>query len=111
MMIPEKQLAEAVKVLRHLGATRVVLFGSFAEEPKRARDCDIAVEGIPLTRILEADAAVYDVLRQPVDLVSREENSSFYDIVTKRGKVLYERDQSSVGRRGPARVAATETSR
>jgi hypothetical protein len=51
---------------------------------------DLAVEGIPLDRLLDADVEVHEALRAPTDLVSREENPTLYDIVIRYGKVLYE---------------------
>ena len=42
-----------------------------------------------LNRILDADVEVGDILRQPYDLVSREENSRFFEIISRYGKVLY----------------------
>ena len=90
MILTETMLSQAVNVLRRLGAKRVVLFGSCATDPSTAMDVDLAVEGIPLNRLLDADVEVHDTLRAPTDLISREENPSLYDIVTRYGKVLYE---------------------
>lgn len=82
-------LPQAVRVLVRFGATRVILFGSAAAEPVIAGDVDLAVEGIPPERILDADVALMDVLQQPFDLVSRELNPRFFSIVERYGKVLY----------------------
>jgi predicted nucleotidyltransferase len=84
------QLNEAVRVLRAMGARRVVLFGSAAEQPVTARDLDLAVEGIPLTRLLDADLALQQALDQPADLVSREDNPGLFDLACRFGRVLYE---------------------
>ena len=90
MKEPVKKLKEAVDLLRRMGAKRVLLFGSAAESPETARDIDLAVEGIPLARILDADVEVHEILNFPTDLVSREENPAFFEIVQRFGKVLYE---------------------
>ena len=89
MPVTERQLAEAVDILRGKGARTVLLFGSAVADLARARDIDLAVEGIPLRGLLEADAAVYDVLRFPTDLVSREENPELFAVVRERGRLLY----------------------
>lgn len=89
-LLGNRELATAVDMLRALGAKRVLLFGSYPESPETARDIDIAVEGIPLERILEADVAVSGVLRMPVDLVSREENPRFFSLISRGATVLYE---------------------
>jgi predicted nucleotidyltransferase len=91
MIVAESRMRRAVDALRSLGAKRVLLFGSFLRDPDKARDIDLAVEGIPLEQILEADVMIQEILEVPADLVSREENPSFFDIVARRGKVLYEK--------------------
>jgi predicted nucleotidyltransferase len=72
-----------------MGAKRVILFGSAATTPERARDVDLAVEGIPPERILDADVALMDILQQPFDLVARELNPRFFSVVERYGKVLH----------------------
>ena len=89
MILPEGQLDALVMLLRSFGAKRVLLFGSYLSDASKARDLDIAVEGIPLTRLLDADAGAYALLRQPLDLVSREEDPAFFDHVSIGAKVLY----------------------
>jgi predicted nucleotidyltransferase len=90
MAVQLDRLSEAVESLVRMGARKVILFGSAATAPEQANDIDLAVEGIPLGRILDADVAVHDILKQPLDLVSREENPEFFDIVKCYGRVLYE---------------------
>ena len=89
MAVNLEKVPHAVRALVKMGARKVILFGSAAENPASASDIDIAVEGIPLNRILDADVEVGDILRQPYDLVSREENSRFFEIISRYGKVLY----------------------
>lgn len=91
MIVPEERMQRAVNALKELGAHRILLFGSFLRDPDNARDVDLAVEGIPLERILEADVMIQEILEVPADLVSREENPSFFNIVARRGKVIYEK--------------------
>ena len=86
-----KRLNMAVRALTEMGAKRIILFGSMVESPEKARDVDIAVEGIPLNRILEADVKIHEVLQAPTDLISREESPVFFDIVKDYGRVLYEK--------------------
>lgn len=91
MIVPEERMHRAVEALRGFGARRVLLFGSFLNAPDKANDVDLAVEGIPLNRLLEANVAAYEILKVPLDLVSREENPEFFDIVATRGKILFEK--------------------
>ena len=89
MAVNLEKVPQAVRALVKMGARKVILFGSAAENPESAGDIDLAVEGIPLNRILDADVEIGDILRQPYDLVSREENSGFFEIISRYGKVLY----------------------
>ena len=91
MVIPEYKLQKAVKTLCDLGARRILPFGSILDSPDTARDIDLAVEGIPLNRIVDADVAVHEILQLPMDLISREENPAFFDIIKDNAKVLYEK--------------------
>ena len=95
MNVVAEQLQAAVQTLRAYGAKRVLLFGSYLETPERARDLDLAVEGIPLRRLLDADVAVDAALGVPYDLVSREGNPGFYDVIKNHAKVLYDEDQTA----------------
>ncbi|MCX7047022.1 MAG: nucleotidyltransferase domain-containing protein [Candidatus Sumerlaeota bacterium] len=94
MKIAEGQLNRVVDILRSMGAKRILLFGSYASSPETAQDIDLAVEGIPLRRLLDADAAVFEALEAPFDLVSREENPRFFDIISEDAKALYEYAQT-----------------
>ena len=85
MAVNLDKIPQAVRALVNMGASKVILFGSAAENPESARDIDIAVEGISLNRILDADVKVGDILRQPYDLISREENSRLFDIISRYG--------------------------
>jgi predicted nucleotidyltransferase len=89
MILPEGKLDAVVALLRGFGAKRVLLFGSYLRNSSKAQDLDIAVEGIPLARLLDADAGAYEILRQPLDLVSREEDPAFFDHISSGAKVLY----------------------
>jgi len=90
MNLDEDRLEEAVRVLRSFGARRVLLFGSYLKSPLFAADVDLAVEGVPVAKLWRADGAVADVLGVPFDLVSRELNPEFFELIEKRARVLYE---------------------
>ncbi|MFH0880294.1 MAG: hypothetical protein V2A34_11325 [Lentisphaerota bacterium] len=90
----EEKLKRATEILRSMGATRVLLFGSAVEHPDTARDVDLAVEGIPPEKILAADVAVYRELEAPLDLVSREDNPAFFEVIRDYSRTLYEQSQA-----------------
>jgi predicted nucleotidyltransferase len=89
MAVNLAQLPRVVDALVRMGATKVLLFGSALDHPDRAKDIDLAVEGIPPERILDADVAVMDILHQPFDLVAKDLNPRFFAIVERFGKVLH----------------------
>lgn len=89
MAVNLESLPQAVGALVRMGAQRVFLFGSATTDPQRAGDVDLAVEGIPPERILDAEVALMDILRQPFDLVSRELNPRFFSVVERYGRALY----------------------
>jgi predicted nucleotidyltransferase len=90
MVISEERLQQAVRALRSLGARKVLLFGSCVRDPEKARDIDLAAEGIPLSHVWKADGQLSDILGFPCDLVVREESPSFYELIEKHATVLYE---------------------
>ena len=93
MKVNSEQIHEAAESLRKMGARRIILFGSMIDSPEDANDIDIAVEGIPLNQILNADVAVCEIFETQADLISREENPAFYDIIKNYGKIIYEERQ------------------
>lgn len=90
-MVSEDRLQKAVEVLRSFGATRILLFGTYTRAPEKARDIDLAVDGIPFHKLGAADIAVYRSLMAPFDLISRDEDSDFFDLVAEDAVTLYER--------------------
>lgn len=83
------QIQKAVDVLVSFGAKKVILFGSMLDMPESARDLDLAAEGIPLSKILDADLALNEVFDLPVDLLVQEDNPELYEIIKDYGKPLY----------------------
>ena len=90
MNVTEEKLRAAVQLLRAQGAQCVILFGSMVSTPATARDVDIAVAGIPLRNMLKVDVALQDLFQAPTDLISREENPAFFDIVKDYGRILFQ---------------------
>lgn len=89
MSAPIERLPQVIDVLKKMGAHTILLFGSAVDRPQEARDIDLAVAGIPLSKILDADVAVHDILQYPTDLVSQEENPAFFNLIKSYGKPLY----------------------
>jgi predicted nucleotidyltransferase len=91
MSVSAEDIAKALGVLKRCGATRVVVFGSAAEQPENARDLDLACEGIKGWIFFEALGRLQEELLVPVELVDLSVESRFGQHILKKGKVLYER--------------------
>ena len=97
MKVADSTIQAVVESLRAHGARRVLLFGSYHASPERALDIDLAVEGIPLRRLLDAAVGLEQILGVPFDLVSREENPALFDIIKDYAQVLYEEGKAREG--------------
>jgi predicted nucleotidyltransferase len=84
------KLPEAAEILRsRFGATRVLLFGSFARgTPRPGSDVDIAVVGVAGPDHFRAMSVLEPVLGRPVDLVLLEELEP-----ARRERILREAEQ------------------
>ena len=91
MGIPPESIDASLRILRDLGATRVVLFGTGLRDPARARDLDLGCRGLSPTGFLNAVGELLDRVAVPVDLVDLSDDTPFTRMVEERGRVLYER--------------------
>ncbi len=80
---------ERIKTLaKAYGATRLILFGSAVDMPKKARDIDIACDGIPGWKLYEFAARVEDELKVSLDIIPLSPSTRFTRLIEKKGKVL-----------------------
>jgi predicted nucleotidyltransferase len=89
-MITTDQLNRCVAVAIRHGAKRLVLFGSAAETPARARDIDLICSGVKGLELLRMAAEMENETGVQVDAVPGDEPSGFVRMNAGRGKVLYE---------------------
>lgn len=87
-MTLEEQLDRAIELARDYGATRLILFGSAADDPAHARDLDLACEGVTGWEFYKLGARLEEELRVPVDLVPLTPPSRFTRLIELRGNVL-----------------------
>jgi predicted nucleotidyltransferase len=88
MAIRQEQLDRAIALAKAYGVTRLILFGSAATHPERARDLDLACAGVTGWRIYELGARLEEELRIPLDLVPLTPPTPFTRLIERRGKVL-----------------------
>jgi predicted nucleotidyltransferase len=89
MAVASEEIARSRDFLVRHGATRIILFGSAAERPDRARDLDIACEGIRPERFYAVAGELEWLLRRPVDLVDLSDDTPFTRHVESTGRVIY----------------------
>ena len=82
-------LDKAINICKKFGVTKLVLFGSAVENLSKARDLDLAVDGIRGWRIIELAAELENELNINVDVVRIEKDSKFIQHILSYGKVLY----------------------
>ncbi|MEA2710723.1 MAG: uncharacterized protein QOF78_3324 [Phycisphaerales bacterium] len=90
MAVTRTDLENSVRLLRQLGAQRIVLFGSAVDAPDTARDIDLACEGLPPDRFFYAAGRLLETLGKPVDLVDLSDDNRLTRFIRSRGRVLYE---------------------
>jgi len=79
----------AAEALRQIGAQAVYLFGSAAHgEPGKARDIDLAVEGLPPERFFKAMDRAARILRCRFDLVDLDEDNAFTRYLKDEGELV-----------------------
>jgi len=88
MTIRQEQLERAVALAKAYGATRLILFGSAATAPERARDLDLACDGVSGWKFYELGARLEEELRVSLDLVPLSPPTRFTRLIERRGKVL-----------------------
>lgn len=88
MAIQKEQLDRAIALAKAYGATRLIIFGSAATAPERARDLDLACDGVAGWKFYELAARLEEELRIPLDLIPLSPPTRFTRLIERRGRVL-----------------------
>jgi uncharacterized protein len=88
-MVTRRQIAACVEVAKNYGATRVLLFGSAAENPEEARDIDLICEGVKGFRFFEMAGMMEHASHVTVDVIPATPRTRFVEMNEKRAQVLY----------------------
>jgi len=88
MAVQQKQIERVIALAKAYGATRLILFGSAAIAPDRARDLDLACDGVSGWKLYELGARLEEELRIPLDLVPLSPPNRFTRLIEQRGKIL-----------------------
>ena len=81
-------IKKIVSVAKSFGATRVILFGGAAENPDKARDLDLAFDGVPGWKLFELGARLEEELKIPLDIVSLSPANRFTRLIERNGQQL-----------------------
>jgi predicted nucleotidyltransferase len=68
----------------------VWMFGSSLDDPAKAADIDLAVEGLPTDQFFEFYGRLFLELPKPVDLVDLSQDPPIAAIVREKGVRIYE---------------------
>jgi predicted nucleotidyltransferase len=98
-MISAETTRRIVECARAFGAKAVWLFGSSLSEGDRARDIDIAVEGVPADRVFDLYVRLDQLFSKPVDLVDLSAPLSIVPLVRATGVRIYERKKALPSKR------------
>lgn len=90
MAITQEQIDKVISFAKLYGATRLILFGSSLEAPDKARDIDLACDGIQGWKLYEFAAKLEEELNIPLDIVALTPSTSFTKYIETKGKVLYD---------------------
>ena len=88
MPVNKAQIERIKTLAKSYGATRLILFGSSVDMPKKAKDIDIACDGVPGWKLYELAARIEDELRISLDIVPLSPPTRFTQLIEKKGKVL-----------------------
>jgi uncharacterized protein len=88
MAVDQSQIERAVAIAKRYGATRLILFGSASENPARARDIDLACDGVRGWKLYELGAQLEKELHTAVDVVPLSPSNRFTRLIESQGKVL-----------------------
>ncbi len=88
MAIGQMQIDRIITLAKAYGATRLILFGSAVEMPDKARDIDLACDGVQGWKLYEFAARLEEELQTNLDIVPLNPPSRFTKFIEMRGKVL-----------------------
>ena len=88
MAINQAQIERIVSVAKAYGATRLILFGSVLESPQKAKDLDLACDGVKGWKLYELASRLEEELQILLDIVPLTPSTRFTRLIETRGKVL-----------------------
>ena len=88
MPIDKAQIERIKTIAKAYGATRLILFGSAVDMPKKAKDIDLACDGVLGWKLYELGARIEDELKMSLDIIPLNPPTRFTRLIEKNGKEL-----------------------
>jgi predicted nucleotidyltransferase len=88
MSLNQIQIKKIIELAKFYGATRLILFGGALEKQKKARDIDLACDGVYGWKLYEFAARLEDDMGTSIDIVSLSPPTRFTKYIEAKGKVL-----------------------
>jgi len=88
MKIDQSLIDKIITFAKTYGATRLILFGSAAEDLSKARDIDLACDGVPGWKLYELGARLEEELGKELDVIPLSPPTRFTEHIRLKGKVL-----------------------
>lgn len=90
MALNQTQIEKIISLAKDYGVKRLILFGSSLQDSVRARDIDLACDGVSGWKFYEFGSRLEDELQTPLDIVPLSPPTRFTKLIEAKGKVLYE---------------------
>ena len=88
MAVSNIQIKKIVAIAKAYGAARLILFGSALETPGKARDIDLACDGVPGWKLYELAARLEEDIKTNLDIVPLTPSTKFTKLIEEKGKAL-----------------------
>ncbi|MBI4648405.1 MAG: nucleotidyltransferase domain-containing protein [Bacteroidia bacterium] len=88
MSVTHAQIERIIILAKIYGAKRLILFGSAVASPSKARDIDLACDGIPGWKLYELAARLEDELHISLDITPLKPPNKFTKYIESKGEVL-----------------------
>lgn len=83
------EIEKIKKILKKYSVKEAYIFGSYKDNPKEARDIDIAISLGNYNEFFKISAALAMSTKKPLDLIWLDQASKFKAMVKKQGLKIY----------------------
>ena len=88
MLLTSSQLDEIITIAKSYDIKRLILFGSVLKDSGKAKDIDLACDGVRGWELYEFSAKIEEYLNMPVDIISLNPPSRLTRYIESKGNVL-----------------------